>query len=325
MITVVIAVYNVRDYLERCINSVLAQTFQDYELIIIDDGSTDGSGEIADTYGRKYSNVRVVHKKNGGLSSVRNESLRQAKGEYILMIDADDYILPSMLEVMEKYAVINNADIAVCDYYINKEKSIIKDNSDCGFDVMEKEEFMPLILRDEIQSMTWNKLIKKSCFANIVFPDRMNAQDLGVMHLVFNNANRIVFVNEKLYVYIEDESLNPNNITNSNAKKIASSYHRAIHFENRMLFADKRYPECSDYLLNKMARFYLASYFKATYYNKTNDEKELIRQKLLFYKSRLWNSKETKFVLKALINLIICNSPLTKVAAFMYMKYRKFI
>ena len=92
LISIIVPVYNVENYLKECIDSILRQEFRDYEIILVDDGSKDDSGKICDEYGKKYSFISVIHKKNGGLSDARNFGLKIAKGEYILFIDSDDYI-----------------------------------------------------------------------------------------------------------------------------------------------------------------------------------------------------------------------------------------
>lgn len=106
-ISVIVPVYNIEDYLERCINSILAQTFSDYELLLVDDGSTDRSGEICDSYKTVNSRVRVFHKENGGSSSARNLAIKEARGEYFSFIDSDDYVEPDFLESL--YAPIERA------------------------------------------------------------------------------------------------------------------------------------------------------------------------------------------------------------------------
>ena len=325
MITVAIAVYNVAKYLEKCIESVLEQTYDDYEVIIVDDGSTDGSEKIADRYAKLNPKIEVIHKVNGGLSSVRQESIKKAKGDYILMIDGDDYILPCMLERMYKYLVKYNADIVVCGYFTNEISSTEKSTSKKEVKLMEKSEFMPLILFDEIQAMVWNKLIKKSCLKDVVFPDKMIAQDIGTMHYIFDKAEKILLIDDKLYVYRDDCSINPNNTTNGNAKAVRSSYHRAIHFENRLIFADENYPECSDNILNIMARFYIASYLKASYYHTSEEEKENARNKLIFYKKRLSKRAGVELKVKILSHMIIKKNYILSLVSLIYMRKRKFI
>ena len=115
-ISIIVPVYNVDQYLENCIESILNQTFKDYELILIDDGSTDKSGEICDKYEKKDNRIKVIHKYNGGLSSARNAGLDLACGKYIGFVDSDDSIHPEMYEILYDLQQIYNADISVCSF-----------------------------------------------------------------------------------------------------------------------------------------------------------------------------------------------------------------
>ena len=114
LISVIIPVYKVERYLPRCIDSILSQTYKNIELLLIDDGSPDSSGDICDEYAEKDPRVRMFHKENGGVSSARNLGLDEAKGDYIGFVDSDDYIAPGMYEKLVELIEDNNADIAVC-------------------------------------------------------------------------------------------------------------------------------------------------------------------------------------------------------------------
>ena len=117
MISVIIPVYNVEDYLAECIDSVLGQSYTDYEIILVDDGATDSSGRMCDEYARKDSRIRVIHQENGGLSAARNTGLRAAWGKYIYFLDSDDYIAPSALEHLAALAEKEQADVVFFDGY----------------------------------------------------------------------------------------------------------------------------------------------------------------------------------------------------------------
>ena len=116
MISVIVPVYNVEKYLRQCLDSVLAQTYRELEIILVDDGSTDGSGAICDEYATRDSRIKVVHQQNGGLSSARNAGLDLATGEYVAFVDSDDYIHETMLELLYQALVENNADTVICNF-----------------------------------------------------------------------------------------------------------------------------------------------------------------------------------------------------------------
>lgn len=115
-ISIIVAVYNIGNYVSRCVDSILAQTYSDLQVILVDDGSTDGSGTICNEYTQKDNRVEVIHKKNGGLSDARNAGLEKADGDYIGFVDGDDWIEPFMYEKMLSACLENNAEIAICRY-----------------------------------------------------------------------------------------------------------------------------------------------------------------------------------------------------------------
>ena len=119
IISVILPVFNMEKYIDRCVNSVIGQSFSDWELILVDDGSTDGSGNICDEYAKKDSRIRVIHKKNGGVASARQIGTDEAEGKYSIHCDADDWIDSNMLENMYSEAQKENADIVVSNFYYN--------------------------------------------------------------------------------------------------------------------------------------------------------------------------------------------------------------
>ena len=162
MISVIVPVYNVEKYLHRCIDSILAQTYSDFELLLIDDGSKDSSGEICDEYAAKDFRVRVFHKENGGVSSARNIGLENAKGEWVTFCDADDYVtsdwLDSYREVMHE-----NVDLAIQGYYIiDKDKTIKKKLSQSiGYAVDEKRRLIAILMTQGVYGYLWVKLFRR--------------------------------------------------------------------------------------------------------------------------------------------------------------------
>ncbi len=123
-ISIIVPVYKVEKYLKKCVDSILAQTFSDFELILVDDGSPDNSGRICDDYAKKDARVRVVHKQNGGLSSARNAGIEVAKGKYLGFVDSDDYIAEDMYELLYKAIIKEEADLSICGIYDVYEEKI---------------------------------------------------------------------------------------------------------------------------------------------------------------------------------------------------------
>ena len=127
IISIIVPVYNVERYIEKCVESIISQTFRNIEIIIVDDGATDRSGVIADQLATRDQRIRVIHKQNGGLSSARNEGVVHAKGKFLMFIDSDDYIAPNMCEVLYKHAIDNSCDLVECGVnkvYVNHNRIV---------------------------------------------------------------------------------------------------------------------------------------------------------------------------------------------------------
>ena len=148
-VSIIVPVYNVRDQLERCLDSIHNQTYTNFECILVDDGSTDGSAEICDIYDQNDDRFIVIHQKNAGLSTARNNAMNVASGEYISFIDSDDYVLPSYLENMIDVLEKNFCDIVKCDYF----KGIYEDDHiDPQIEVFTGRDFTRMLLTDEMGS-----------------------------------------------------------------------------------------------------------------------------------------------------------------------------
>ncbi len=204
LISVIVPVYNVEKYLARCLDSLVNQTYQNIEIIIIDDGSTDSSNQIIKKYEDKYPKlIKAYHKKNGGLSDARNFGLNKAQGEYILFVDSDDYVDHDFVEKLYQNIVINKSDIAICniiDEYENKKNTKIYTNyvpSKVGNIYQDKR-----ILLNRFA--TWNKLYKRTLFENkeLKFAQGKIYEDVRLIPKLYLSAQSISFVNDALYHYV---------------------------------------------------------------------------------------------------------------------------
>ena len=156
-ISVIIPVYNAEKYLERCVDSILAQTFTDFELLLIDDGSKDKSGEICDEYAKKDNRVKVFHKENGGVSSARQFGVEKAIGKYSIHVDCDDLVSEQMLEEMYRTAEKDGYDIVIANYFHNDEY-IVEEYPE------ETTQIIYDMLGGKIRGVMWNKLVNHSSF-----------------------------------------------------------------------------------------------------------------------------------------------------------------
>ena len=229
MISVIIPVYNKEKYLPRCIESVLAQTYRDLDIILVDDGSRDNSGKICDEYAEKDGRVRVFHKENGGVSSARNlglEKAREKSSEYIGFIDADDWIEPEMYEKLLNVIFETNADIAVCceKTEFTQEDNRQDKNTGSGLNlkqtVYDRDEAVRALLKLEISTFVHDKLYKAHLFTGIAFPEGKVYEDLATVFKLIVASERTVLLSEILYHYI----VNPGSITHNKSMKSLIDY-----------------------------------------------------------------------------------------------------
>lgn len=206
LISVVVPVYNVKQYLEKCICSIMKQTYKNIEIILVDDGSTDGSGTICDEYAKKYDYILAVHKKNGGLADARNYGIEHCNGEYICFIDSDDFITENMIEVLYNNLINNNADVSICNYKIY---DAISDQYADACDVREGlwtiQDFWENCYSDKLLYCTysWNKMYKKSIFDKARFSVGRISEDAWILKDIISNCKQIYVSNERCYIYVQ--------------------------------------------------------------------------------------------------------------------------
>ena len=216
-ISVIVPVYKAEQYIHRCVDSLLAQTFQDFEVLLVDDGSPDRSGEICDEYAKKDSRVRVFHKENGGVSSARQCGMDNARGEYTIHADPDDWVEPEMLEELYKKAKEDDADMVICDFYIEIEnQKFYKVQQPTA---LSAEGIISDVLSSKLMGSLCNKLMKRSHFveSNIEFPKNLNyCEDLLVCLQFLRRVNRICYLSKAYYHY--DQYVNVSSITRKYVK-----------------------------------------------------------------------------------------------------------
>lgn len=202
-ISVIVPIYNVETYLGKCLNSILEQTFTDYELILVDDGSTDSSGDIADEYALKDDRISVIHKKNGGLSDARNHGIDKANGEYVCFIDSDDWIEKTYLEELHELAVKNEADITICDFQKNTGDSVITQPKEFAVVIETGIDAIDNLYSDKygIYVVAWNKLYNRDLFTDLRYPVGMIHEDEAIFGDLFCEAKKVVRTERILYNY----------------------------------------------------------------------------------------------------------------------------
>lgn len=278
MISIIVPAYNVEKYISKCIESILNQTYEDFEVLLINDGSTDNTLNICNEYAKKDSRIRVINKENGGLSSARNKGIDFAKGDWISFIDSDDYIHQCMYEILYRNIIFYDADISMCNYKKVYNENINLENVDYKYSedikIFNKIEALnQLYIEDNTNFVIMcNKLYKKELFRNLRFDIGQIHEDQLIIHKILFKCNKLIYNNIPLYYYLQREG----SIMNQefNIKKI--SILRA--FEDRILLF---YKNNMDDLQHKAEKDYLLRFFtmyfkiEDTFSNCTNELKEL--------------------------------------------------
>lgn len=287
-ISIIIPVYNVSKYLETCLESVINQSYQDLEILLIDDGSTDNSGKICEVYSEKFANVYTYHKKNGGLSDARNFGLTKCTGSYIYFLDSDDWIRGNTIEILYNLMKEYKADISESQY-----EKVLDENHKYTYDEKIKinvytglEASYNLRSYKENQVVSWNKLYKKELFDNIKFPFGKYHEDEFTTYKLLLICNKVVVTNQKLYFYRQT----PNSIINKEYSMkrldIFEAYEESINF-----YKDRNLPE--------LAYLTLYNYLNLIYENhilakKTNNQEIYIKIRKVYYKVLRENFKIIK-------------------------------
>lgn len=217
LISVIVPVYNVEQYINECINSIIDQNYKNLEIILVDDGSTDNSGKICDEYALKDLRIKVYHKKNGGLSDARNYGLQFTTGDYILFIDSDDFLDLNMINVLVENAIVNEVDISICGFskYYGFNNIVRCQSTLLNIKIEDLRRIEYLYDFTHYGVGVWNKLFKKELFQSIIFPIGKFSEDYFVMYKVFYEAKSVFYTSQALYFYRQRK----NSITKSKKTK----------------------------------------------------------------------------------------------------------
>ena len=220
MVSVIIPVYNAEKFIRRCLDSVIHQTYKDLDIIVVDDGSTDGSGAICDEYAAKDNRFHVIHEKNAGVSVARQVGLDSVRGDYCSFIDADDWAEANMIELMLKEATTKDADIVICDYYIEKKIVKYRKCENIPYEI-NSETYLQEILLGRSFSVLWNKLFKTSVLKKNRFypPKLLTYEDTMFLIKTLLDHPKISYIQEALYHYTENIFSITHNLTEKSLKE----------------------------------------------------------------------------------------------------------
>ncbi|NHC43332.1 glycosyltransferase [Bacillus sp. MM2020_1] len=264
-ISIIVPVYNIEQLLAKCIDSILAQSFTNFELILVNDGSTDKSAEICNAYANLDNRVRVIHKKNGGTASSRNAGLEVATGKYIGFVDNDDYINKFMFETLYNSASVHSSDIVVCDYlHIDEDQYCDTEKFDSGYKI---QHFNNIEALDHIYSSKptfvypWNKLYRRFLFKDINYEVGNLYDDETVAHKLLYLSKKVTYIQTQLYYYVNRKGSMVN--TPFHIKKFGRVY--ALK-EREVFFRNKKELK----LHQKALKHYMETFFLYYYTAKSN-------------------------------------------------------
>lgn len=254
-ISIIVPVYKVEEYLPRCIDSILDQTFTDFELILIDDGSPDNCGAICDEYAAKDNRIVVIHKENAGVSAARNDGLDISKGKYISFVDSDDVIHPQFYEIM--LGTIDDADLCFCQYTKFHDKLGFLNIQSPKREIYEDNEIFNL--PNLTIYMIWNKLIKKAVINELRFDVSLkNAEDSLFAFECMTKCKKVVFVDEIMYGYFIRNNGAVANIDIDGKKNIVEIwsfiYEKAKTIQSKKLIAN-----CNEFLIYSYVNLFYSS------------------------------------------------------------------
>lgn len=258
-VSVIVPIYNVQKYLPRCIDSIIKQSYKNLEIILVDDGSTDGSEVVCDRYAQKDSRVIVVHQKNIGLAGARNAGIDISKGEYICFVDSDDYVHPDYVKYLYKMCQENDCEIGICYHYITEEDDYYKDiDINSEIEIYSRKEIFDRFYTNDHGSIViaWNKIYKRECIGSIRYDVGMIHEDEATTFKFLYNANKIAFGREILYYYYSRSDSITGQAYNIKKLDILKAY------ENRLVFYREHDEkelydrECQYYLSEILANYY---------------------------------------------------------------------
>ena len=245
LISVIVPVYNVEKYLDRCLDSIRKQTYDNLEIILVDDGSADGSGQMCDVAAKEDKRIRVIHTPNGGLSHARNEGLEVARGDFIAFVDSDDYIHKEMFGRMLDTMISESSDMVICGIENFSDDSLPGENTknelpDSYISVDKPDIFKCLLERDLVTVVQWNKLYKRRIFDDIRYPVGRLHEDVYVIHKELAQCSRITYLDAKMYFYYQrNDSIMHTESRKSVEDSIDGLTGRIRYFEDRNMDSER--------------------------------------------------------------------------------------
>lgn len=240
MISIIVPIFNVEQYLSKCVDSVLSQSYKDMEIILVDDGSTDSCPSICDEYTKKDNRITVIHKKNGGLSDARNAGKKIARGEWIFFLDADDWIDYKTIETLYHFAIENDCDIVQGNFYYTYNEYLMyrsENSEEKSNHILNRTGAMKeLIINKRVKNFAWGKLYKTNIANGFDFPVGKYFEDSYWQHLIFHQIDKYGIIDVPLYYYRQRKD--------SISGQLSSRYDDLIEgYRSRLEFIKVHYPQ----------------------------------------------------------------------------------
>ena len=275
LVTIVVPVYKVEKYIDRCIKSILNQTYKNLEIILVDDGSPDNCGKICENYAQKDKRIKVVHKENGGLSDARNAGISISNGKYISFIDSDDYIDPEYIELLYKTIKKDKSDMAISSHKVIYENGTVLEKATKEESILKPKEVLKRILYDDgIDLSAWAKLYKIELFKEIRYPKGRLFEDAATTYKLVDKCEKISIISRSTYNYI----IRGNSITNVNFSE--KKMDLIISTEEMCKYVKKKYPDLEEATNRRLMYAYLST---LTQLVKSNEKNENAEKKLYGY------------------------------------------
>ncbi len=299
LISVIVPIYKVETYLNRCVESIVHQTYKNLEIILVDDGSPDNCPALCDEWAQKDNRIRVIHKSNGGLSDARNAGINIAVGDYIAFVDGDDWISFSYIELLYKAAKEHNADIAACDIKIvsSFEEPVESQKPISVCEYTPEKALQTVIQGKFFRAVAWNKLYKREQIAKYRFPIGKYHEDEFFTYKVIAESTKLVFVDQKLYFYFQREG----SIMNTTSPKHLDALEAYV---ERLAFLKNYYPNL--YFVDK-ANFCCTcvTFYKDFLQVQHTEKKQLLRRIKHFRKKIHFSVSElTNYSVKQILYII---------------------
>ncbi|EOU1115907.1 glycosyltransferase [Clostridium perfringens] len=278
-VSIIVPIYKVERYINKCLDSIINQSYKNIEIILVDDGSPDNCGKISDNYAKKDSRIKSLHKENGGLSDARNYGMKYATGDYILFVDSDDWLKRNFVETLVNIAIKSKADIVQSGFYYTYEDHLLYDDryysENMNYIELNTQELMKeLVINERVKNFAWGKLYKKSLINDIPFKKGVLFEDVFWAHKVMDRVNKYIICHKPMYYYLQRNDSIVSTYTVRNLDIVRG-------LKERHIFIEKNYSN----LVNESYKIITKTILLHYYLLSNNKEKDLDR----LYRTELRN------------------------------------